>query len=212
MRRTAFLVVCLVFLVGAPAGAQPTVSVRGNVGAAFFQSPEGLNSVLNSGVDLGVGLDVRLYEGFGLILEGAYDRFTLNGENVALFSQDLEVGPSSSVEGGHYTLLNATVGLRYVYRNPSDAHPYLSGGVGLYRTAFSETKVFQSGQLVQEASGRASTNLGFHVALGIDFRIDDTYSFFFEPRFVVVYTDGQELGIGRSTRFVPVRLGLDVQL
>lgn len=212
MRRTAALIVVLTLLFSTGAGAQSRISVRGNVGAAFFQSPNGLNSILNSGVDLGLGTSVRLYEGLELVLQGSYDRFTLNGDNVAVFSRNLQVGPSSRIEGGDYSFLNATIGMRYVYRNQSSAHPYMSSGVGLYRSAVAETKVFQGGRLVQSARARSTVSMGFHLSLGVDFRINDTYSFFFEPRYVVVNTNDRKFGIETSSQYVPIRLGLDVRL
>lgn len=212
MRRTVLLVLFVTILASPAVDAQPAVSVRGNIGAAFFQSPRALNSVLNSGVDFGLGAGIRLHGGLELEVQGSFDRFTLNGDNVALFSRNLRVGPSSRVHGGDYNFLNASVGFRYVYRNGSNAHPYLSAGVGIYRSAITKTKIYQSGRLVQTSPRRSTTDTGFHLAMGIDFQIDDTYTFFFEPRYVVVGTKDDELGIGTSTRYIPVRLGIDVEL
>jgi len=207
MRRIAALLVFVGLLFTASASAQPAVSVRGNVGAAFFQSPEGLNTVLNSGVDLGLGAGFEVYEGLELVLQGSYDRFTLNSDNVALLDENLAVG--TQVDGGDFNVLNGTIGLRYTLQNQSDAHPYVSGGVGLYRVVFAEARVSQGGELLPELS---TTERGFHVAIGADFRIDETYSVFFEPRYVVVDTEGSALETNASTRYVTVRLGMDVQL
>lgn len=207
MRRTAALVVFLGLLVSTGVSAQPAVSVRGNVGAAFFQSPDGLNTVLNSGVDLGLGAGVEVYEGLEIVLQGSYDRFTLNGDNVALVNENLSL--ETTVEGGALNVLNGTIGFRYTLENQSDAHPYVSGGVGLYRTVLAETQIRSNGSIFPERSTRSR---GFHGAIGIDFRIDETYSFFFEPRYVVVDTDGSELETNTSTRYITVRLGMDVQL
>ena len=206
MRRTAVLFSFLVLLVVSGAVAQPTVSVRGNVGAAFFQSPEGLNNILNSGVDLGLGAGVQLYGGLELVLQGSYDRFTMNGDNVALLSEGLDV--RSEIEGGALNVLSGTIGFRYILRNPSDAHPYVSGGIGLYQSvleeAFSEEdEIFQ--RLV-------ATRKGYYMALGTNFRIDDTYAVFFEPRLVIIDTNGSELNTPTSTRYATLLLGLEVQL
>lgn len=199
MRRTVVLFVLLAFLLVPGASAQPEVSIRGNAGAAFFQSPEGLNTVLNSGVNLGLGGGVKLYEGLELVLQGSYDRFTLNGDNIAII-EDLPV--ESTVDGGTFNVLNGSIGLRYTLRNQSDAHPYVSGGVGIYRTVY-ESEIFQ--RIV-------TTNRGFHAAIGSNFRIDDTYALFIEPRLVVINTEESELETGTSVRYVTVRLGLDVRL
>jgi len=207
MRRIAALFVFVGLLFGTSASAQPTVSVRGNVGAAFFQSPEGLNTVLNSGVDLGLGAGIQVYEGLEVVLQGSYDRFTLNSDNVALLDDNLAVG--TRVDGGDFNVLNGTIGLRYTLQNQSDVHPYVSGGVGLYRVVFAEARVSQGDALLPELS---TTEQGFHVALGSNFRIDETYSVFFEPRYVIVNTEGSDLETSASTRYVTVRLGMDVQL
>ena len=207
MQRTGVLFVFLAILLVPSATAQPTVSVRGNAGAAFFQSPEGLNNVLNSGVDLGLGASVRLYRGLEVVLQGSYDRFTLNEDNIALLEENLTVG--ARVDGGALNVLNGTVGLRYTLKNPSDAHPYVSGGVGLYRSVLEETIIYDSDQTLPRV---ATTNRGYHVAIGSKFRINDTYSFFFEPRYVIVDTKDTDLKTRTPTRYVTVRLGLDVRL
>ena len=207
MRRTGIVLVFLAVFFAPSAAAQPEVSVRGNVGAAFFQSPEGLNNVLNSGVNLGLGAGVQLYGGLELVLQGGYDRFTLNGDNIALLEQGLNVG--SKVEGGDLDVLNGTIGLRYTLEAQGDVHPYVSGGVGLYRTVLAETIIHQSDQVLPE---RGTTGRGFHVAIGSNFRIDDTYAFFFEPRLVIVDTQGSELDTSTPTRYVTFLLGVDVLL
>ena len=207
MRRTAALLVLLGLLLTTSVSAQPTVSLRGNVGAAFFRSPEGLNTVLNSGVDLGLGAGVEVYNGLEVVLQGSYDRFTLNGDNVALLSDNLSVG--TPVDGGALNVLNGTIGLRYTLKNQSDAHPYVAGGVGLYRTVLAETRIRQSGNVLPERSARGR---GGHAAVGSTFRINETYSVFVEPRYVIIDTEGSELETGTSTRYVTVRLGMGVQL
>ncbi|WP_208425873.1 MULTISPECIES: outer membrane beta-barrel protein [Salinibacter] len=206
MRRTAALLVFFGLVLSTRVSAQPAVSVRGNVGAAFFQSPEGLNNVLNSGVDLGLGAGLEVYDGLEVVLQGSYDRFTLNSDNVALLDDNLPVG--TSVEGGALNLINGTVGLRYTLKNQSDAHPYVAGGIGLYRTELAEAQVRQGDNLLPERSTRGR---GFHLAVGSNFRVDETYGVFFEPRYVVVDTDGSDLQTGTSTRYVTVRLGMEVQ-
>ena len=206
MRRTAALLIVLSLVFSTRVSAQPAVSVRGNVGAAFFQSPEGLNNVLNSGVDLGLEAGLEVYDGLEVVLQGSYDRFTLNSDNVALLDDNLSVG--TSVEGGALNLINGTVGLRYTLKNQSDAHPYVAGGIGLYRTELAEARVRQGENVLPERSTRGR---GFHLAIGSNFRVDETYGVFFEPRYVVVDTGGSDLQTGDSTRYVTVRLGVEVQ-
>lgn len=194
-------------LIASSAVAQSSrVSVRGNVGAAFFRSPEGLNTVLNSGVNLGVGASVRMTEGLALVVEGSYDRFTFNGDTFGLLAENLSVG--SEVEGGHLNVQNVTMGVRYTFTNGSNAHPYVAGGVGLYRSVLERATVLQSDETLPR---RATTARGYHAAAGSKFLINETYSFFFEPRLVVVDTEGSELQTDSATRYVTVRLGVDVQ-
>ncbi|MCS3637233.1 outer membrane beta-barrel protein [Salinibacter ruber] len=206
MRRTAALLIVLGLVFSTRVSAQPAVSVRGNVGAAFFQSPEGLNNVLNSGVDLGLEAGLEVYDGLEVVLQGSYDRFTLNSDNVALLDDNLSVG--TSVEGGALNLINGTVGLRYTLKNQSDAHPYVAGGIGLYRTELAEARVRQGENVLPERSTRGR---GFHLAIGSNFRVNETYGVFFEPRYVVVDTGGSDLQTGDSTRYVTIRLGVEVQ-
>ncbi|MCS3650784.1 opacity protein-like surface antigen [Salinibacter ruber] len=208
MRRTAALLIVLGLglVFSTRVSAQPAVSVRGNVGAAFFQSPEGLNNILNSGVDLGLEAGLEVYDGLEVVLQGSYDRFTLNSDNVALLDDNLSVG--TSVEGGALNLINGTVGLRYTLKNQSDAHPYVAGGIGLYRTELAEARVRQGENVLPERSTRGR---GFHLAIGSNFRVNETYGVFFEPRYVVVDTGGSDLQTGDSTRYVTVRLGVEVQ-
>lgn len=184
------------------------MSVRGNMGAAFFQSPEGLNTVLNSGVDLGLGAGVELYKGLEVVLQGSYDRFTLNGDNIALIDEELSV-ETARIEGGALNVLNGTIGLRYTLENSSDAHPYVSGGVGVYHSLLERVRVKQREDPLRR---RTATRRGYHAAIGSNFRINDTYAFFFEPRYVIIDTEGSGLGTSTSTRYVTVRLGVDVQL
>lgn len=207
MRRTGVLFVFLAVLLVSSAAAQPAVSVRGNVGAAFFQSPEGLNTILNSGVDLGLGTGIQVYGGLEVVVEGSYDRFTMNEDNIALLNEDLSVG--TEVRGGALNVLNATIGLRYTFQNQSDAHPYVAGGAGLYHTVLERAFIPQNNQTLAR---EATTRRGYHAAIGSKFRINDTYSFFFEPRYVIVDTEDTDLETSTSTRYVTVRLGLDVRL
>ena len=106
-------------------------------------------------------------------------------------------------------MLNATVGLRYTFWNASDAHPYVSGGVGVYHSVLERAVIPQTDRTLAR---QATTGTGYHAAIGSKFRITDTYSFFFEPRFVIVDTEGTDLETSTSTRYVTVRLGVDVRL
>lgn len=212
MRRTAFLAIVLAVIVSGSVMAQSTISVRGNVGAAFVQGPNSLNSIMNSGIDLGLGAGLQLYEGLELVVQGSYDRFTMNEDNV-LLNQNVLPGDGSRVEGGNFYFLNATAGLRYMFTHEGSAHPYITAGTGLYRTTLTEFKVFHEGDLQNADSGdrRVLNSSGIHVGLGVNFQIDETYHVFFEPRYVVVYTRDPDFGLSSSTRYVPVRLGLDLR-
>ncbi|MFB6274170.1 MAG: outer membrane beta-barrel protein [Salinibacter sp.] len=208
MRRTVLLAIVLALLLGARAVAQPTVSLRGNVGAAFFQSPDGLKTVLNSGVDLGIGAGVQVYEGLELVVGGSYDRFTFNGDNYALTPGN-NISVRDEIKGGGLNVLNGTLGLRYTLQTQGDAHPYVSTGIGLYRTVLERARV--SG-ISKTLSRFAATRKGYHVALGGTFNIDETYSFFFEPRYVIVDTANTDLSGNTSTRYLTIRLGLELRL
>ena len=206
MRRIAVLFVFFPFLIASSAVAQPEVSVRGDVGAAFFQSPEGLNTVLNPGTNLGLGASVHMIRGLELVLQGNYDRFTFNGDTFGILADDLSVG--SEVNGGHLNVQNVTVGLRYTLKNQSNAHPYVAGGVGLYRSVLERATVSQNDDTLPR---RSTSTSGYHVSAGSEFLINETYSFFFEPRLVMVDTAESELQTETSTRYVTILMGVDVQ-
>lgn len=206
MRRLSILFVFLVFPVGSGAMAQPGISVRGNVGAAFLQSPDGLNTVLNSGVNLGIGTAFRMTDGLEIVLEGGYDQFSFNGDTFALFAENVSFG--SEVEGGDLNVQNLTLGVRYTFINQSDAHPYFAGGVGVYRPVLERATVSGSDQTLPRRSTVAS---GYHAAVGSKFIVNDTYSVFIEPRLVMVDTSESELQIDASARYVTVQLGAEVR-
>lgn len=194
--------VILLLLVGTSVGAwaQPTVSVRGNVGAAFFQSPDLTSQILNSGTNLGLEADVRVYRGFSITVGGAYDSFTLNEQNARLYHQS----------GGDLSFLGGQIGLRYTYLNDSDAHPYVAAGAGLYRGRLTDRVAFTEDGERMEVSERAQfTEEGVHLAFGSVFRLDDTYAVFAEPRYVVF--DVSE-GYDQAFRYFTLRLGVEMQL
>lgn len=197
-----FAGVILLLLVGTSVGAwaQPTVSVRGNVGAAFFQSPDLRSELLNSGTNLGLGADVRVYRGFSIAIGGAYDSFTLNEQNARLYQQS----------GGDLSFLGGQIGLRYTYFNDSDAHPYVAAGVGLYRGRLTNRVAFtEDGERVEVPERAQSNEKGVYLAFGSVFRLDDTYAVFAEPRYVVF--DVSE-GLDDALRYFTLRLGVEVQL
>lgn len=198
-RSVGFILLLLVGT-GAAAWAQPTVSVRGNVGAAFFRSPDLTSQLLNSGTNLGLEADVRVYRGFSITLGGAYDSFTLNEQNARLYQQS----------GGDLSFLGGEVSLRYTYFNDSDAHPYVATGVGLYRGQLTDRVRFtEEGDRVEVPEQVRFNEEGLHLALGSVFRLDDTYAVFAEPRYVIF--DFSE-GLGNALRYFTLRLGVDVQL
>lgn len=180
--------------------AQPTVSVRGNVGASFFQSPDVLSEMLHSGVDLGLETGVRVYRGLEITVHGGYDQFTLNEQTARLYAGPIFVGD--------YEFLSGSLGLRYTYVNDSDAHPYVSTGVGIYRLTSANRKKFEEGDFVEPQPQLSATDWGMHLAIGALFRLDERYAVFFEPRYIF-YDPSQ--GLGSSLRYFTLRLGVDVQ-
>jgi opacity protein-like surface antigen len=180
--------------------AQPTFSVRGNVGASFFRSPDATSSVLNSGTNLGLETELRLYRGFGLTVGVSYDTFTLNEENAQIYARG----------GGDLSFLGGMLGLRYTFVNDSDAHPYVTLGGGMYRALVSDRKeITDEGELVDAADDISTRQEGIHIAAGARFRLDDTYAVFGEPRFTFFDVDR---GLDNSLRYFTLRLGVDVQL
>lgn len=202
--RTICLAVLVVLGMSVSVVAQPTVSVRGNVGASFFQSPDVLSETLHSGVDLGLGAGVRVWRGLSLTVRGGYDQFTLNEENLRTLSQ----GSPSGLIQGDVSFYNGSLGLRYTYQNQTDAHPYLATGLGFYQRTISNLKAFREGQVETRDGNRTDTALSAHLALGSLVRLNDTYALFFEPRYV--FYDVSERVSG-AQRYFTLRVGMDVQ-
>jgi len=199
VRGCSLALLLIVGSVGA-AVAQPTFSVRGNVGASFFRSPDATSSVLNSGTNLGLETEVRLYRGFGLTVGVGYDTFTLNEENAQIYARG----------GGDLSFLGGMLGLRYTFVNDSDAHPYVTLGGGMYRALVSDRKeITDEGELVDVSDDVSTRQEGAYVAAGARFRLNGTYAVFGEPRFTFFDVDR---GLGDSLRYFTLRLGVDVQL
>ncbi|MFB6249111.1 MAG: hypothetical protein ABEL97_11130 [Salinibacter sp.] len=181
------------------AGAQPTVSVRGNVGAAFFRSPEATSTILNSGTNLGLEAEVRVYRGLGITVGASYDNFTFNEDNARIYGRS----------GGDLSFLGGGVGLRYTFLNDTDAHPYVALGGALYQARVTDRKrITQDRQLVDMNQPARQTEEGGYLAAGALFRLDDTYAVFAEPRYTFYDFGG---GVTGALRYFTLRLGLDVQ-
>jgi hypothetical protein len=198
--RATFLVFVLVLGTSLGVRAQPTVSVRGNVGASFFQSPDGVSRALHSGTNLGVGGGVQVWRGLSVTVHGGYDRFSLNKENLRAFEDETTWGELSYYSG--------SLGLRYTYRNGTDAHPYLDLGVGIYELTVSNQKTVQGNQLVDEGGTTTDTELGSHLALGSLLWLNDTYALFFESRYDFYNVGNQFFG---TQRYFTLRVGMNVR-
>ncbi len=194
----------------ASAAAQPAVHLQGNVGASFFQSPGVEQDLLNSGTDLGLAADISVYRGVSVSLQGTYAQFTLNRENAQILSG------GGQFRAGDLSLLGGSVGVRYTLQNDSDAHPYVLAGVGLYRGEQTDSQFYGREGGNEPAPTKTSVQRGFHLALGSNFRIDETYAVFVEPRFT--FFEGKSDGFLISTqdtetpRYFTLRVGVDVRL
>jgi len=198
--RVPVLALLIAVVGGTGVMAQSTVSVRGNVGASFFRSPQGLSDVLHSGTDLSLGVGTRVYRGLAVTIQGGYDQFTLDEGTARLFTR---------IEAGDLSFVSGALGVRYTYLNDSDAHPYVATGIGVYRLSSSNRRVFEEGNLITRQSKRTFTEMGAHFAVGSLFRLDDTFAVFFEPRYVFYNVDEKWNG---TLRYFTLRLGVDVQL
>lgn len=199
LRSTILASVLALGLSGSALG-QSIVSVRGNIGASFFRSPEATSTVLNSGTNLGLEAEVRVYRGLGITVGAGYDTFTFNEENARIYAQS----------GGDLAFLGGEVGLRYTFVNGTDAHPYVAVGGGLYRARLTDRKQITQDRELMDLSGPANqTEEGTFLAAGALFRLDDTYAVFAEPRYTFYDLQG---GVTGALRYFSLRLGLDVQL
>lgn len=200
LARTASLAALLAVGTAGAAYAQSPFSVRGNVGASFVQSPEAASTLFNSGTNLGLGAELRVYRGVGLTAEVSYDTFTLNEDNARIYSQS----------GGDPSFLGGSLGLRYTFLNSTDAHPYIAVGGGYYQLRITDRKqVTEDRQLVDVGDQARVTEEGGYLAAGALFRVNETYAVFAEPRYTF-FDFGQ--GLGGALRYFTMRLGVDVRL
>jgi len=194
----------LLLIVGGVVGhaaAQPAVSVRGNVGASFFRGPDLTQQLLHSGANVGAEVDLHVGGGFAVTLGGMYDGFTLNEENARLRQRG----------GSDVSFVGGSLGIRYTFRNRTDAHPYLALGGGLYQRRITNRKQYdsQAQALMSVEERETSFEEGVHLGLGSLFRVDDTYAVFVEPRYTFFNVSE---GVGEANRYFTVRLGMDVRL
>lgn len=199
--RTLTILLLLFMLIGmaSSAAAQPNVSVRGNVGASFFRGPDLTQRTLHSGANVGAAADLYLGGGVALTVAGTYDSFTLNEEGARIRKRG----------GGDRSFVGGSLGLRYTFRNRTDAHPYVTLGGGLYRMRSTNQKRYNSGILESVDEEQAAIEEGVHLGLGSLFRLDDTYAVFVEPRYTFFNVSE---GLGDAERYFTVRLGMDVRL
>lgn len=192
------------------AAAQPNVHLRGNVGASFFQSPGVEQDLLNSGTDLALGVDADVYRGFSVTLQGEYDQFTLNQENAQILSG------GGRFRAGDLSLIGGSLGLRYTLQNDSDAHPYAVGGIGLYRGRQTDSRFYGAEGGEEPAAKKTSIQGGYYLALGTNFRLDDTFAVFLEPRFTFINAESDSFLISsqdtETPRYFTLRLGVDVRV
>lgn len=195
--RQAILFVVVFAFSGLGTATAQTVSIQGNVGATFFRSPEPIKKILHSGSNLGLGANLHVTRGLSLTLEGTYNSFALNEDNARIYSRN----------GADQSFLGAAAGLRYTFVNGSDAHPYVAFGGGLYQLRTSNHQEIGNGR--GDAVTEDEVQEGIHLALGTQFRLNETYALFLEPRYV--FFDAGT-GLGSATRYFTLQLGLDRQL
>lgn len=177
------------------------MSARGNVGASFFRGPDLTQQILHSGANVGAAVDLHLGAGIALTVEGTYDGFTLNEQKARLFGAG----------GGDRSFIGGSLGVRYTFRNRTDAHPYVTLGGGLYQTRITNRRRYDAEQnaLVPADDQQTTVEEGVHLGLGSLFRVDDTYAVFAEPRYTFVNVSE---GVGNAERYFTIRLGMDVRL
>jgi len=228
----AVLVAGLLWISAPPAVfGQPDLRVRGYAGASWFRSPDRQGSVLDPGVDLGLGVGWDVYRGAEITLEGAFAHFAGNENELGLSLAGQFPGPSLDVTGGDVFAWTAAAGLRYTFRNPSAAHPYVAAALtySAYRAQSAEVLIDRgdAGQIRRRVPRSDLAAFGYQAAIGVSFQVSRRMAVFVEPRLSIVRTqddrfvlqceepdcqDSAPIGIltrsDQSTVFVPVRLGV----
>ncbi len=223
MSRFVLLVAVALLLSTAAAEAQPIVNVRGHGAASWFRSPTEQRSLVDSGFELGLGVGVEVLRGLEVTLEGTFDRFPGNENQLVLNLANLFPNPRIRPDGGDVQAWSAALGMRYTYVNDTPAQPYVAASGSYSAYSAQQADVFVDDALFRRAPRAEAMAFGYQVAVGVSFRINDRYAFFVEPRYVVAYTSDQrvvfdfqdgrqavQLVTGRDEpiKFVPVRLGL----
>jgi opacity protein-like surface antigen len=214
-----------------PASAQALVNVRGHAGASWFRAPEGQSSLLDPGTEIGFGLGWDVYRGAEVTLEGAFAHFAGNENELALSLASRFPGPSLDASGGDVFAWTVAAGLRYTFRNPSAAHPYVAAAVtySAYRAQSAQVVFQRSGgdSVIRRAPRSDIGAFGYQSAVGVSFQVSRRAAVFVEPRLAVVRTQEERdvlecegadcrdaVSIGALTRsdestvFVPVRIGI----
>jgi hypothetical protein len=172
-----------------------------------------------------------VYRGAEVTLEGAFAHFTGNENELALSLASRFPGPSLDASGGDVFAWTVAAGLRYTFRNPSAAHPYVAAAVtySAYRAQSAQVVFQRSGgdSVIRRAPRSDIGAFGYQSAVGVSFQVSRRAAVFVEPRLAVVRTQEERdvlecegadcrdaVSIGALTRsdestvFVPVRIGI----
>jgi opacity protein-like surface antigen len=234
--RLILLAAAVLVFVGSPARAQdPDNRVNWQIGGGYTAALSDVRDYLGDGYNFGIGLTVNANRVIGF--EGLY---SFNGLGEKDFSLDVSAQPGG---GGTPTPFTASMNMQYgtasvIFNSPSDSkvRPYGLTGVGVYYRPVTVTTPavgFVPGfcspwwyycvpggfvPVDQVVGDRSSTDFGMVFGGGINFRVSDAASVFFEARYHYIW--GPEINPGGDStltgttttkangQFLPITFGI----
>jgi hypothetical protein len=228
---------CAFLILGSVSAFAQNITLRAGGGGQVLTRPDVLDNYLGSGTSL--MLDVSLqpfstsFPALEVVTTSTFDRFTLNESDLLIFYAPEVTRAVANIEDGDLSFFTGSAGLRYTIVDADiPSKPYFTAAGGFYHYQYRPaTFLNASGNPVelQTTDGTAvrfegneviSTALGWNVGFGLDFKITDTYGFFVEAQYVVIYnenygdavTDLPSIRNVERTSYYPIRFGATIRL
>lgn len=212
------------------------ITLRAGGGGQVLTRPDVLDLYLGSGTNLMLDVSVQPFSasfpGLEVVTTSTFDRFTLNESDLLIFYTEDVTNEVTNIENGDLSFFTGSFGLRYtIVESDIPSKPYATFGGGVYHyryraaTFLNETgnpvpATFGEERVLLEGREVISTALGWNAGFGLDFDVTDTYGFFVEAQYVVVYngdyanspTDLPSTQNIEKTSYYPIRFGATIRL
>lgn len=196
MKRVILLVSMLV-VVAAPAGAQTYVSFGG--GGSLPVLPSSFRDLWNPGWNVGATLDAQITDWLVFHPVLIYTEFGLDGD--ALLADFGLPGDGAVVDGGKFKSFYLGATLKYALGGAGRLTPYVYGGAGYFHATIESVRV-RSGSLGNVSFEDFDDALGVSGGAGVDVFLTDEVGGFVETGLVYGFTAGD------GHAYVPVMIGV----